>query len=158
MAPTRTDPTKAPSGHDNLKILPHIPPLDPDSPITEEDYLVLKERVLEKLERMGLTDLRKHIVVEDTLTLRHRADGYSNRGSIMVWLQTGKRTGSRSEKARTQESLFHGECVNPGGMPMVILRGQKGQTGLPRLTWQFGSQWLNVSPSGSVALTIVTQG
>ncbi|MEM1441927.1 MAG: phytoene desaturase family protein, partial [Verrucomicrobiota bacterium] len=66
VAPTRTDPSKAPEGHDNIKILPHIPPINPDNPHSHEDYMALKDRVLDKLERMGLTDLRKHTVVEDT--------------------------------------------------------------------------------------------
>ena len=68
VAPTRTDPSKAPAGCDNIKILPHIPPLDPDSGITHADYLALRERMLDKMERCGLKDLRQHIITEDFMT------------------------------------------------------------------------------------------
>ena len=46
----------------------------------------------------------------------------------MVWLQTGKelRVQGSEKEQEIQESLFHGGSVNPGGgMPMVILCGQK---------------------------------
>ncbi|NCF12566.1 MAG: phytoene desaturase, partial [Verrucomicrobiaceae bacterium] len=55
VAPTRTDPSKAPEGCDNIKILPHIPPLEDGSDITHEDYVALKDRCIDKMERCGLT-------------------------------------------------------------------------------------------------------
>jgi len=67
VAPTRTDPSQAPAGCDNIKILPHIPYRNDVHPYTREDCAALKERCLDKLERMGLT-LRKHILVEDLWT------------------------------------------------------------------------------------------
>jgi diapolycopene oxygenase len=80
---SRTDPTVAPLGCDCLKILPHIPHLDPDRPISHEQYMAFKERVFDKLERMGLTDLRKHVVVEHVWTPVDIEREYrSNRGSI----------------------------------------------------------------------------
>ena len=83
VAPTRTDPSQAPPGCDNIKILPHIPPLSDSQPKTREDYIALKEICLDKLERMGLTDLRRHIVVEDFWTPFDIEARYgSNRGSI----------------------------------------------------------------------------
>jgi len=59
VAASRTDPTVAPDGCDCLKILPHIPYIDDDRPLTREDYMAFKERVLDKLERMGLENLRR---------------------------------------------------------------------------------------------------
>ncbi|MDF1824656.1 MAG: phytoene desaturase family protein [Verrucomicrobiales bacterium] len=130
VAPTRTDPTKAPEGHDNIKILPHIPPINPDKPHTHEEYMALKERVIDKLERMGLTDLRKHIVVEDVLTPVDIESMYSsNRGSIYGVVSDWKK--NQAFKAPKQSSkyrnlFFTGGSVNPGGgMPMVVLCGQK---------------------------------
>jgi diapolycopene oxygenase len=83
VAPTRTDPSQAPEGCDNIKILPHIPYINEERPYTREDYVALKELCLDKLERMGLTDLRKHVVVEDFWTPFDIAERYaSNRGSI----------------------------------------------------------------------------
>jgi len=130
VAPTRTDPSKAPEGHDNIKILPHIPPIDPENPHTHEEYMALKERVIDKLERMGLTDLRKHTVVEDVLTPVDIEQMYnSNQGSIYGVVSDWKL--NQAFKAPKQSSkyknlFFTGGSVNPGGgMPMAILCGQK---------------------------------
>lgn len=130
VAPTRTDPSKAPEGCDNLKILPHIPPIDPENPPTNADYMALKDRVLGKLERMGLTDLRKHVMVEDVLTPVDIERMYnSNRGSIYGVVSDWKL--NQAFKAPKQSSkysnlFFTGGSVNPGGgMPMAILCGQK---------------------------------
>jgi diapolycopene oxygenase len=130
VAPTRSDPTKAPDGCDNIKILPHIPPINPHKPYTHEDYMALKDRVIDKLERMGLTDLRKHIIVEDVLTPVDIERMYnSNNGSIYGVVSDWKK--NQAFKAPKQSSkyknlFFTGGSVNPGGgMPMVILCGQK---------------------------------
>lgn len=130
VAPTRTDPSKAPAGHDNIKILPHIPPINPDKPHTREEYMALKERVIDKLERMGLTDLRKHTVVEDVLTPVDIERMYnSNQGSIYGVVSDWKK--NQAFKAPKQSSkyrnlFFTGGSVNPGGgMPMAVLCGQK---------------------------------
>ena len=42
VAPTRTDPSQAPPGCDNIKILPHIPSINDRNPYTREDYVALK--------------------------------------------------------------------------------------------------------------------
>lgn len=130
VAPTRTDPSKAPEGHDNIKILPHIPPIDPDNPPSHEDYMALKDRVIDKLERMGLTDLRKHTVVEDVLTPVDIERMYnSNRGSIYGVVSDWKKNQAfkfPKQSSRYKNLFFTGGSVNPGGgMPMVILCGQK---------------------------------
>jgi diapolycopene oxygenase len=129
VAPTRTDPSQAPAGCDNIKILPHIPPLDDRRPTTREDYLALKEICLDKLERMGLTDLRRHIVVEDFWTPFDIEKRYgSNRGSIYGVVCDRRR--NFAFKAPKQSSWFRnlffvGGSVNPGGgMPMVTLSGR----------------------------------
>jgi diapolycopene oxygenase len=129
VAPTRTDPSQAPPGCDNIKILPHIPYLNDKHPYTREDCIALKERCLEKLERMGLTDLRKHIVVEDFWTPFDIEERYlSNRGSIYGVVSDRRR--NFAFKAPKQSDLYTnlfyvGGTVNPGGgMPMVTLCGQ----------------------------------
>ena len=129
VAPTRSDPSQAPEGCDNIKILPHIPAIDEQKPYTPEDYLALKEVCINKLERMGLKDLRKHIVVEDFWTpLDIEARYASNRGSI--YGVVCDRRSNFAFKAPKQSSQFDnlffvGGSVNPGaGMPMVSLSGQ----------------------------------
>jgi len=130
VAPTRTDPSKAPEGCDNIKILPHIPAIDPDRPHTQEDYLALEERVIDKLERMGLEGLRRHTVVRDVLTPPDIEQMYfSHRGSIYGVVSDWEK--NQAFKAPKQSSKFRnlfftGGSVNPGGgMPMAILCGQK---------------------------------
>lgn len=130
VAPTRTDPSQAPPGCDNIKILPHIPYINDRHPYTREDYIALKELCLDKLERMGLTDLRRHIVVEDFWTPFDIEARYaSNRGSIYGVVCDRRR--NFAFKAPKQSSdfknlFFVGGSVNPGaGMPMVALSGQQ---------------------------------
>src|SRR5512137_564485 len=129
VAASRTDPTVAPAGCDCLKILPHIPYIDDAHPITREDYLAFKERVVAKLERMGLKDLRQHVVFEHCWTpLDIREQYCSNKGSI--YGVVSDRWKNLAFKAPKQSTLypnlfFVGGSVNPGGgMPMVVLCGQ----------------------------------
>ncbi|MDT8407614.1 MAG: phytoene desaturase family protein [Methylococcales bacterium] len=129
VAPCKTDPAQAPSGCEVIKVLPHIPHLNPDQPLTEQDYQAFRERVLIKLERMGLTDLRQHIVVEECWT-PHDIESryYSNQGSIYGVVSDRKRNlGFKApQRSNTVRNLyFVGGSVNPGGgMPMVTLSGQ----------------------------------
>jgi diapolycopene oxygenase len=129
VAASRTDPTVAPEGCDCLKILPHIPHIDDQRPLTREDYMVFKERVLEKLERMGLTDLRKHVVFEHCWTPHDIREQYlSNKGSIYgVVSDRFKNLAFKAPKQSVKypNLFFVGGSVNPGGgMPMVVLCGQ----------------------------------
>ncbi len=129
VAPTRTDPSQAPPGCDNIKILPHIPPIDETRPVTREDYIALKEICLDKLERMGLTDLRRHVVIEDFWTpLDIEARYGSNRGSIYGVVCDRRRNFAFKAPKQSKEFrnlFFVGGSVNPGGgMPMVTLSGQ----------------------------------
>jgi len=129
VAASKTDPTVAPPGCDCLKILPHIPYIDDAHPLTREDYLAFKERVVDKLERMGLKDLRRHVVFEHCWTpLDIRQQYYSNKGAIYgVVSDRFKNLAFKAPKQSTRypNLFFVGGSVNPGGgMPMVILCGQ----------------------------------
>ncbi len=125
----KTDPAQTLPDHENLKVLPHIPYIQ-DQPFTESDYRNLREKVLVKLEHMGLTDLRKNIVVEDMWTPHdiHRMYG-SHRGSIYGTVSDKKKNKGfkHPKKSQLYDNLyFVGGTVNPGGgMPMVTLSGQQ---------------------------------
>ncbi|QQL46049.1 phytoene desaturase family protein [Sulfuriroseicoccus oceanibius] len=130
VAPTRTDPSKAPEGCDNIKILPHIPPIDPENPVSHAEYLALRDRVIDKMERSGITGLRDSVVTEDFLTPVDIEQMYrSNRGSIYGVVSDWKKNhGFKAPKtSRKYRNLyFCGGSTNPGGgMPMVVLSGQK---------------------------------
>ena len=129
VAASKSDPTVAPPGCDCLKILPHIPPIDPERPVEESEYKALRDRILTKLERMGLDDLRQHIVFEHMWTPVDIERAYrSNRGSIYgVVSDRFKNFGFKFPKQsiRYPNLFFVGGSVNPGGgMPMVVLCGQ----------------------------------
>lgn len=129
VAPCKTDPAQAPSGCEIIKVLPHIPHLDADQPFSREAYQAFRERVLAKLERMGLTDLRKHIVTEECWTPNDiESRYYSNRGSIYGAVSDRfKNLGFKAPQRSNELSnlYFVGGSVNPGGgMPMVTLSGQ----------------------------------
>ncbi|WOV87366.1 NAD(P)/FAD-dependent oxidoreductase [Sporosarcina oncorhynchi] len=125
----KTDPSQAPAGHENLKVLPHIPHIQ-DKPFTATDYARLEERVLDKLECMGLTDLRANIVTRDVWTPHDIERTYgSHRGSIYGTLSDKKKNKGFKHKKhsdRFDNLYFVGGTVNPGGgMPMVTLSGQQ---------------------------------
>jgi diapolycopene oxygenase len=129
VAPVKSDLSQAPAGCEIIKILPHIPNINPDKPLSPDDYLAFRERVLTKLERMGLTDLRKHTVTEEYWTpLDIEARYYSNQGSIYgVVADRFKNLGFKAPQRSSQfdNLYFVGGSVNPGGgMPMVTLSGQ----------------------------------
>ncbi len=127
VAPTNTNPSTAPEGGEVIKILPHIPYLQ-KPPFSREDYKKLRERVLIKLEEMGLTDLRNHIVTELMWTPEDIYRLYlSHRGAIYgVVSDKKKNLGFKAPKVskKFKNLFFTGGSVNPGGgMPMAFLSG-----------------------------------
>lgn len=129
VAASKTDPTVAPAGCDCLKLLPHIPHIVDGAPLTRKDYLRFKDLILAKLERMGLKDLRKHIVFEHVWTpVDIQEQYYSNKGSIygVVSDRTTNFAFKNAKHSSRYDNLFFvGGSVNPGGgMPMVVLCGQ----------------------------------
>lgn len=126
---SKSDKTVAPEGCSGLKILPHIPYISDENPYTHEDYIKYKELVLDKLERCGLKNIRKHIVYEHMLTPLDIKNMYrSNKGSVYgVVSDLRKNFAFKFPKKSTKYSnlYFVGGSVNPGGgMPMVLLSGQ----------------------------------
>src|SRR5690625_1692892 len=125
----KTDPTQTRPGHENLKILPHIPHIQ-EEPLTQQDYEAFAEVVLIKLEAMGLTGLRESIVTRDMWTRHDIERTYSSdRGAIYGTVANKKMNkGFKHPKQsqRYQNLYFVGGTVNPGGgMPMVTLSGQQ---------------------------------
>ncbi|MFD2705839.1 phytoene desaturase family protein [Salibacterium lacus] len=125
----KTDPSQAPEGHENIKVLPHIPYIQ-DEPFSDRDYEWFRGRVLDKLENMGLEGLRDHIVTEDRWTPHDIERMYgSHRGSIYGTLSDKKKNkGFKHPKQseRYDNLYFAGGTVNPGGgMPMVTKSGQQ---------------------------------
>jgi diapolycopene oxygenase len=129
VCPSRTDPTQAPYGCENIKLLPHIPHLNSRHRYTPADYLAYKDKLIDKLERMGLEGLRENTLVEDIWTPEDLERAYySNKGAIYgVVSDRFKNLGFKAPKrsAKYDNLYFAGGSVNPGGgMPMVTLSGQ----------------------------------
>ena len=125
----KTDPSQAPAGYENIKVLPHIPYIQDQNPISQQEYEAFAERVLIKLERMGLEDLRANIVTKDVWTPEKIRQMYgSDRGAIYGTVSDRKKNkGFKHPKQseRYNNLYFVGGTVNPGGgMPMVTLSGQ----------------------------------
>lgn len=125
----KTDPSQAPEGHENIKVLPHIPYIQDNKPISRQEYEQFAERVLMKLETMGLHDLRANIVTKDMWTPEDIRNTYgSDRGAIYGTLSDRKK--NKGFKHAKESELYNnlyfvGGTVNPGGgMPMVTLSGQ----------------------------------
>ena len=124
----KSDPTQAPEGHENLKVLPHIPYIQ-NQPFTEEQYSDFRERVLDKLEKWGLQTYVNisYMKIFGRHTILNTYG--SNKGAIYgVVADKKKNKGFKFPKQSEyfDNLFFVGGSVNPGGgMPMVTLSGQQ---------------------------------
>lgn len=125
---SKSDSTQAPEGKENLFVLTHVPPLKEG-----EDWSQYKEsyriKVLDKLEKMGVTNLRNHIQYEYTFTPNDIQGLYgANGGSIYGTVTDRKLNGGFKipNKSRVLSNMyFVGGSTHPGGgVPMVTLSGQ----------------------------------
>ena len=129
VCPTVTNPELAPEGHSIIKLLPHIP-YSQDPPFSADQYEALKQRIYDKMERVGFVGLRDRIVHEHVLTPEDlQKMYYSTKGAIYGTVVNRKK--NFALKAPKQSALydnlfFVGGSTNPGGGTcMVVLSGQK---------------------------------
>ncbi len=122
-----TDPTKAPPGCTNLFVMTNPPALSPVFDWTQEAD-AYRDAVLTKLERMGLTDLRNRIRVEQRWTpldLQNRYGAY--RGAIYGLSSNGWRQGflRPPQVSPDVRGLYYvGGSTHPGGgVPLCALSG-----------------------------------
>ncbi len=127
-ATSRTDPTQAPPGGENLFILVNAPALSPayDWRAERDRY---RDLVLAKLERMGLPDLRQHIVVERIITPDDlRARYGAQRGAIYGFSSNSRFAPFERPQNRARDIrnlYFVGGSTHPGGgLPLVMLSGK----------------------------------
>jgi phytoene desaturase len=126
-APSRTDPTLAPPGSENVYVLVPVPS---QTPGRELDWSVegprLEAAMLQRLEGFGLTGLRQHLVTRrrftpDDFTLnfsatRGEAFGLAHGIDQVGWFRPHNRH-------RTIDNLYYvGQSTHPGcGVPMVLI-------------------------------------
>jgi phytoene desaturase len=125
-APGRTDPTVAPPGHDALMVLVPVPHLARNGVDWEREEAGFRAQLYDRLERLGLDDLRAHVRVERRFTPVDWRDTYglalgSAFGLGHDVMQVGYlRPNNRAKKLRNL--YFVGASTVPGtGVPMVII-------------------------------------
>ena len=125
--PSKTDPSLAPPGCENLYVLVPVPGQEPGREI---DWSVagprLEAEMLTRLERFGLADIRRHIVTRRTFTpadftghfsaTRGEAFGLSHGIDQVGWFRPHNR------HPRYGNLYFVGQSTHPGcGVPMVLI-------------------------------------
>ncbi len=130
-ATTRTDPTQAPPGGENLFVLVNAPYLTKQSN-WQQCAPAYRERILDLLasySQIDLQDIRAHIVCEAMITPEDFWHTYgSNAGSIYGLSSNARmapftRPGNRSKDIRNL--YFVGGSTHPGGgVPLVTLSGK----------------------------------
>ena len=128
-ASTRTDPTQAPDGCENLFVLASAPALDGQIDWQTEGPRY-RDQLIDTLEnRSGLTDLRKRIVVERTITPLDLKSLYNaNAGAIYGIGSNSRRSAFLRPPNRDRDIAglyFAGGATHPGGgLPLVALSGK----------------------------------
>jgi len=130
-ATTRSDPSQAPTGHENLFVLVNAPYLTSSSN-WQEEAPAYREHILNLLasyKGIDLDDLREHIVCESMMTPLDFQQRYgANAGSIYGLSSNARlapftRPGNRARDIRGL--YFVGGSTHPGGgVPLVMLSGK----------------------------------
>ncbi|MFQ3591542.1 MAG: phytoene desaturase family protein, partial [Chloracidobacterium sp.] len=127
-ATSRTDPTQAPPGGENLFVMVNAPAVcdayDWDN--VARDY---RNQIVAQLESVGLTGLSDSIVFEDMLTPKRFATWFNaHRGSIYGLSSNSLRNAFWRPPIRAREVrglYFTGGGTHPGGgIPLVLLSGK----------------------------------
>jgi phytoene desaturase len=145
-ASTRSDPTQAPDGCENLFVLCSAPPIDGkiDWSVQGQIYRDKIVRTLE--ERFGLTDLSRRIVVERRYTPADLLSVYNaNAGSIYGISSNGIKKAFLRPPNRDRDIaglFFAGGATHPGGgLPLVALSG--------KIASELTCEYLATLPTGS---------
>ncbi|MEN9935749.1 MAG: hypothetical protein RLZZ387_2328 [Chloroflexota bacterium] len=127
-APSVTDTRVAPPGTTNMFILVNAPAVNPRVDWHGE-AAAYRDLVVRKLERMGLEDIGRHIIVERVMTPADIEERYSAPGGAIYGLASnGPFTAflRPPQRARSIKGLyFAGGGTHPGGgIPLVLLSGR----------------------------------
>jgi phytoene desaturase len=126
--PSKTDPSLAPDGCENIYILVPVPHESEGLDWGIEGPR-LREAMLDRLERFGLTDLRENIVTEKILTPREfRTELYCEKGAAFGLAHGMDQVGylrPHNRHASLENLYFVGASTHPGtGIPMVLISGR----------------------------------
>lgn len=126
--PSKTDPSLAPPGCENLYVLVPVPH-EAEGIDWAEAGPRLREAMLDRLERFGLTDIRRHIVTEKLLTpAEFRTELRCERGAAFGLSHGMDQVGylrPHNRHATLGNLYFVGASTHPGtGVPMVLISGK----------------------------------
>ncbi len=126
-APARIDPSMAPQGQDTLTVVVPVGHIDAAAP---QDWASIQQRarqfVLQRLARIGVDDLDKHIKFEVSYTpsdwqSRYNLSKGAGYGLSHTFLQMGYLR-PRNRHARYRNLYFVGASTHPGaGLPTVLI-------------------------------------
>ncbi len=130
--PTRTDPSVAPPGCENLYVLVAAPALDraDEDPVAAvEEAALVRETVLDTLEQRYLPGLREHLVTEHAIGPEHFRDVLNSpRGAAFSLRPTLVQSGWFRPHNRSQDVdglYLVGAGTHPGaGVPAVVASGK----------------------------------
>ncbi|MGJ9385136.1 phytoene desaturase family protein [Salipaludibacillus sp. CF4.18] len=126
---SKSDPSQAPEGKENLFVLTHVPPKTAMKKDGQWDWDAYREVVLDKLERMGLEGLRDSIEYEQSFNPNTLEELYGANGGSIYGIAADKSTNGGfkipSRSSLYENLYFAGGSTHPGGgVPMVTLSGQ----------------------------------
>jgi diapolycopene oxygenase len=128
--PSRTDPSQAPAGCEAFYALIHTPYMRAGQRWEGPGGLMEQYRpvIMDKLKRMGMPDIERHIVVERHLTPQGIEKWYNAEGGAIYGLAShGRLKGGFKprNRSRVYRNLYlAGGSTNPGpGVPMVLMSG-----------------------------------
>ena len=125
--PSKTDPSLAPEGKENIYVLVPVPSQDPARPI---DWAVegprLEAEMLQRLEEFGLTDLRRRLVTKRIFTpADFQVQLSATRGEAFGLAHGIDQVGyfrPHNRHAECDNLFFVGQSTHPGcGVPMVLI-------------------------------------
>ncbi len=127
---SRSDPTQAPAGHENLFVLVNAPYLTAKSD-WQREAPAYKERILDILasyKQVDLSDIREHIVCEAILTPQDFYQKYGANAGSIYGLSSNSRMAPftrPSNMSKIRNLYFVGGSTHPGGgVPLVMLSGK----------------------------------
>ncbi len=127
-ATSRTDPTQAPPGGENLFVMVNAPAVC-DAYDWDDVAPSYRDRIIARLAAAGLTGLAESVVVEDILTPKRFATWFNaHRGAIYGLSSNSLRNAFWRPPIRAREArglYFVGGGTHPGGgIPLVLLSGK----------------------------------
>ena len=131
------DPQHAPPGGQNVFILVNVPPLSHTMIDWAHHAPIYAERVIDRLEQMGMHDIRQQIAYQQVLTPHDLRQMYAAPGGSIYGLASNARLSAfrrpAQQDALVQGLYYCGGGTHPGGgVPLALLSGNHAASLLAR--------------------------